>query len=545
MGEDSGRPTDGTQSDSDGSPTGLTTDDSPSIRGESTDRIRAPDSRPESSPDSSRDTELRTDGGSNTGDDTDEDEKEKTRDAVDEEAQDGTGEESQDATAAESAADGDDDEEADGNEGADDTDEDESATDDGDADDGAADSDAEEKTPATELGPGPDTSMFGENPDVTGRPVGPTADDAADDSVSADSGDTDERRDDESDGESDDDGADAEDDDADTEDDGAGGEDDSTEGEDDSTEGENDGAEGADEALLTEEEYQEELEQAAETNPPLERDEAIHLDRDDEPPTEDTDEIASSIERDTDDEPLFEGPETDEEMPLAVHIEEMMRRLGIVFLVGGVATLIAFPSAEILIEYFWSTHIPSPEENRPRLYGPLEFLLTKLKVAGLAGVVLGLPVFVFQTYRFMKPGLYQHERRYYLAAVPTSLVLGLIGGLFAHFLVLPAIFAYFTAYTEGAAVIAFGLAETFNLIVMMIAMMAVVFQIPLFIMLAIMMNLTTREWLEDKRLIFWGAFFGVAFIFSPDPTGMAPIIVTLTMIVLFEGTLALLRWTGN
>ena len=244
----------------------------------------------------------------------------------------------------------------------------------------------------------------------------------------------------------------------------------------------------------------------------------------------------------------FEGlkaPETDQEMPLAAHIEEMMRRLAIVFVFGGLATLVVVTESTELINYFWSYHIPAPLENRPRLYGPLELPLTRLKVAGLAGVVVGLPAFVFQTYRFMKPGLYENERRYYLAAVPTSLILGGVGIAFAHFLVLPAIFSYFTTYTSDAATIAFGLAETFNLIVIMLAFMAIVFQIPLFIMLAIMMNLVTREWLEAKRLIFWGAFLGIAFLFSPDPTGMAPIIVTLTMIVLYEGTLAVLRWTGN
>jgi sec-independent protein translocase protein TatC len=239
------------------------------------------------------------------------------------------------------------------------------------------------------------------------------------------------------------------------------------------------------------------------------------------------------------------GPESDEEMPLAAHIEEMMRRLAVVFLVGGLATLVVVTESTELINYFWGYHIPAPLENRPRLYGPLELPLTRLKVAGLAGVVVGLPAFVYETYRFMRPGLYANERRYYLAAVPTSLVLGGIGIAFAHFLVLPAIFSYFTTYTSDAATIAFGLAETFNLIVILLAFMAIVFQIPLFIMLAIMMDLVTRRWLEQKRLIFWGTFLGIAFLFSPDPTGMAPIIVTLTMIALFEGTLAALRWTGR
>jgi sec-independent protein translocase protein TatC len=257
-----------------------------------------------------------------------------------------------------------------------------------------------------------------------------------------------------------------------------------------------------------------------------------------------------------------EGPEEDREMPLADHIEEMVRRLAVVLVIGGGITLLLYPGADVanyafgadllaasdVIQFLWNAHIPgAPEiaDRRPRLYGPLELILTEIKVAGLAGFVLSLPIFVYETYRFMRPGLYPNERRYYLAAVPTSLVLALVGVAFAHFVVLPAIFAYFTSYTQGTAVIAFGLRETFNLILILMGYMAIVFQIPLFIMLGIMMGLFTRVWLTEKRLLFWGGFLGLAFLVSPDPTGMAPIIVAATMISLFEGTLALLKWTGN
>ncbi|WP_410765964.1 twin-arginine translocase subunit TatC [Haloferax sp. DFSO60] len=256
------------------------------------------------------------------------------------------------------------------------------------------------------------------------------------------------------------------------------------------------------------------------------------------------------------------GPDTDQEMPLTAHIEEMVRRVAVVLGVAGFVTLLLFPGADIanalfglnlpsatdVINFLWNSHIPGAdaiESRRPRLYGPLELIITKLKVAGLAGTVIGLPVFVYETYLFMRPGLYKRERKYYLAAVPTSLILALVGVLFAHLIVLPAIFAYFTSYTEGTAVIAFGLKETFNLILILMGYLAIVFQIPLFVQLAIMMKLVTRTWLENRRLLFWGAFLGIAFLVSPDPTGMAPILIAITMIVLFEGTLAILRWTGN
>ncbi|MCT9095052.1 twin-arginine translocase subunit TatC [Haloarchaeobius sp. HME9146] len=242
----------------------------------------------------------------------------------------------------------------------------------------------------------------------------------------------------------------------------------------------------------------------------------------------------------------FERPPDDEEMPLAVHIEEMVSRLGIVIIAAAAATALSIFASEAIITTMWFDLLPSAGElTRPRVYSPLEFILTKIKVASLSGIVVALPLFVYESYLFMRPGLYPKERRYYLASVPTSLILAVAGMAFAYFLVLPALFEYFLYYTEGSAEIAFALSDTFNLIITLMAFQAIVFQIPLFIMLAIMMGVTSRRWLESKRILFWGAFVAIAFVFAPDPTGMAPIIIALSMVVLFEGTLLLLRWTDS
>jgi sec-independent protein translocase protein TatC len=239
------------------------------------------------------------------------------------------------------------------------------------------------------------------------------------------------------------------------------------------------------------------------------------------------------------------GPSHDKEMPLADHIREMLKRLAVVVAVAGVVSLVTFPFAERIINLIWNGILPAGEVTRPRLYGILELKLTELKVASLVGLIAALPVLVYETYQFMKPGLYPHERRYYLAAIPTSLVLALVGVSFAYFVILPAIFTYFLYYSDDVATIGFALGRTFDLILLLMGYLAVVFQIPLFIMLAMMMGLVTRRWLADRRLLFWAAFLGISFIFSPDPTGMAPVVVALTMIVLFEGTLLLTKWTGR
>jgi len=242
-----------------------------------------------------------------------------------------------------------------------------------------------------------------------------------------------------------------------------------------------------------------------------------------------------------------DGPASDQEMPLADHIEEMVRRLGVVIVVMAAVSGVVFPFGAEIINLLWysilDAGLVSGEVPSPRAYAPLALILARLKVATLAGFVVGLPVFVYQTYLFMRPGLYPKERRYYLASVPTSLVLATVGVFFAYLLVLPFLFTYFLGYTEAAANIAFGLTETFDLMVLMLGWFALIFQIPLFVSLALMMGVVSRQWMAARRLYFWGAFVGIAFLFAPDPTGMAPILVAATMITLFEGTLFLDKWT--
>ncbi|WP_226039727.1 twin-arginine translocase subunit TatC [Natrinema sp. DC36] len=240
-------------------------------------------------------------------------------------------------------------------------------------------------------------------------------------------------------------------------------------------------------------------------------------------------------------------PPDDEEMPLADHIEEMVLRLAVVLLFGAGGTAIGLLWASDAIEFIWFNVFPydAGEVPPPHVYNPLELWLTRIKISSLLGIMIALPAFVYECYLFMRPGLYPNERKYYLAAVPTSVVLGAIGMLFSYVLVLPILFRYFTYYAEGSAEIAYALGETFNLIITLMGFLAIVFQIPLFIMLAIMMGVTTRRWLAQKRLYFWAGFAGLSFMFTLDPTGMAPILVAVTMILLFEGTLFVLKWVGR
>jgi sec-independent protein translocase protein TatC len=257
---------------------------------------------------------------------------------------------------------------------------------------------------------------------------------------------------------------------------------------------------------------------------------------------------------------FMDAPPDDQEMPLTEHIEEMVLRLSAVAVsAAGVAILFYGLGVNHFIPELWyhihpgsveacrgTPNTPFAQCAAPHVYSPIEYFLTKLKLSGLVGLVVALPVGIYQTYLFMRPGLYPKERRYYLASVPLSFVLAVMGVAFATFVILPLLFEYFLTYSADTVSIAFQLKDTMNLMLVLMGWLAVIFQIPLLMSLAVMMGVTSRAWMASKRIYFWGGFGAIGFFTgAADPTGVAPILLTLTMIVLFEVTLLLLRWVGR
>ena len=72
-----------------------------------------------------------------------------------------------------------------------------------------------------------------------------------------------------------------------------------------------------------------------------------------------------------------EGPESDEEMPLADHIEEMVRRLGYVIVVMAAVSGVVFPFGEAIINFLWYSALPGGDVARPRVYHPLALILAR------------------------------------------------------------------------------------------------------------------------------------------------------------------------
>ncbi len=129
-------------------------------------------------------------------------------------------------------------------------------------------------------------------------------------------------------------------------------------------------------------------------------------------------------------------------MTLLEHLQELRRRLVISIMALGIGSIPAWylyePLKRLLIDpycHFVETH-PSitPTDDCILVFnGPVDAFTVKLKIVLYLGLVIALPVVLYQLWRFVTPGLTAREKRFALPFVFTSVALFAAGAAFAYF----------------------------------------------------------------------------------------------------------------
>ncbi|WP_327182118.1 twin-arginine translocase subunit TatC [Streptomyces sp. NBC_01334] len=204
-------------------------------------------------------------------------------------------------------------------------------------------------------------------------------------------------------------------------------------------------------------------------------------------------------------------------MPLADHLRELRNRLAKAMLAIVVVTVVAAFFYNDIINFLTKPILDSVgcgktfEEIASQLNsgdstnkcasitinGLLAPFTLALQVSLMAGVVFASPVWLYQLWAFIAPGLHNHERKYAYAFVGLGAPLFLGGGYFAY-AVLPTTAKVLIDFTPGGVSNLLPLDDLLQLVTRMVIVFGLSFELPL---LLVFLNLTGM--VTGKRMLGW------------------------------------------
>jgi sec-independent protein translocase protein TatC len=125
-------------------------------------------------------------------------------------------------------------------------------------------------------------------------------------------------------------------------------------------------------------------------------------------------------------------------MTVVEHLTELRRRLIICIVAVTIAAVVVYVFALDIIRFLIDYYEDATDGQQDALIftGPLDAFATRLKVATYGGIVVAVPVWLWELWRFVTPGLHAREKRYAVPFLLTSLALFGLGGYVA-FVTLP------------------------------------------------------------------------------------------------------------
>lgn len=224
----------------------------------------------------------------------------------------------------------------------------------------------------------------------------------------------------------------------------------------------------------------------------------------------------------------------DEKLPFTAHLEELRKRLIICFSAVGIGFVISYIFSKSLFEILMQPLLTAMPPEEKLIYTALpEAFFTYLKVAFLAGILLAVPVIMYQLWIFIAPGLYKKEKRLLTPIVFLSSLFFLGGALFGYFVVFPFGFKFFMGFSSDYVRPLPSMKEYLGFSAKLLFAFGIVFELPLFITFLARLGIVDTKFLKAKRKYAILLFFVFAAILTP-PDVITQVMMAGPLIVLYE-----------
>ena len=208
----------------------------------------------------------------------------------------------------------------------------------------------------------------------------------------------------------------------------------------------------------------------------------------------------------------------DEKLPFTAHLEELRNRLIVCFVAIGVGFAISYFFKEKIFEILMRPLTAVMQTGDKVIFTGLpEAFFTYLKVSLLSGLMLSIPVILYEFWMFVAPGLYAKEKRLMTPIVLLSSFFFVGGALFGYFVVFPYGFEFFLSFSNDTIQALPSMREYLSFSAKLLIAFGLAFELPLVLTFMARLGLVSVEFLTKNRkyaiLIF---FAGAAMLTPPD-----------------------------
>jgi sec-independent protein translocase protein TatC len=230
-------------------------------------------------------------------------------------------------------------------------------------------------------------------------------------------------------------------------------------------------------------------------------------------------------------------------MTVFEHLGELRRRLMISIVAVAVAGTVVFIFAPEIISWlirFYNDASPKGTPHKFIFTGPLDAFATRLKIATYGGIVLALPVWLWQLWRFITPGLNPKEKRYAIPFVLSAIVLFLIGAAVALLTLQPAL--EFLLKIGGSDLQPLLTADKYiSLVSLMILAFGLSFEFPVVLVFLLIARVLTTKQLRSWRRYAAVIIVAFAAIITPSQDPYSLFAMAIPMYIFYEGSIIIGR----